>query len=67
MWGKTLTALVGPSGSGKTTITNLILRFWDIQEGSIVIGGHDIKEIPLKQLSDLISIVFQDVFLLIVL
>lgn len=60
---KTLTALVGPSGSGKTTITNLILRFWDIQEGSIVIGGHDIKEIPLKQLSDLISIVFQDVFL----
>lgn len=60
---KTLTALVGPSGSGKTTMINLILRFWDVQEGSIVIGGYDIKEMPLKQLSDIISIVFQDVFL----
>lgn len=60
---KTLTALVGPSGAGKTTITNLILRFWDVQEGSIFIGGHNIKDIPLNQLSDLISIVFQDVFL----
>lgn len=60
---KTLTALAGPSGSGKTTVTNLILRFWDIEKGSISIGGHDIREIPLEQLSKSVSIVFQDVFL----
>ena len=39
-----MTAIVGPSGGGKTTITRLIARFWDVQEGSITIGGHDVKE-----------------------
>ena len=42
-----MTAIVGPSGGGKTTITRLIARFWDVQEGSITIGGHDVKEFTL--------------------
>lgn len=57
------TALVGPSGSGKSTIARLISRFWDVSEGTISIGGVNIKEIPLKQLSGLISFVTQDNFL----
>ena len=40
----TITALVGPSGSGKSTIAQLIPRFWDVQEGSITIGGIDIRD-----------------------
>ena len=56
-------ALVGPSGGGKSTLAKLIARFWDVTEGSIKIGGVDIKDIPLKQLADNISFVSQDNFL----
>lgn len=60
---KKLTALVGPSGSGKTTVTRLISRFWDIESGSISIGGANIKDYPTDHLISNISIVFQDVYL----
>lgn len=60
---KNFTALVGPSGGGKSTIARLIARFWDVTEGSISIGGVNIREIPLEQLSDLVSFVTQDNFL----
>ncbi|RRD95747.1 ABC transporter ATP-binding protein [Clostridiales bacterium COT073_COT-073] len=58
---KTMTALVGESGSGKTTITNLLLRFYDVQKGKITLGGIDIRDIPYDELLDRISIVMQDV------
>ncbi len=58
-----MTALVGKSGSGKTTIANLIARFWDIQSGSIKIGGTDIKKMNFDSLLKNISMVFQDVYL----
>jgi ATP-binding cassette, subfamily B, bacterial IrtB/YbtQ len=58
-----MTALVGPSGSGKTTITNLIARFWDVNSGTIRIGGIDIREIPQEIWYNHISEVFQDVYL----
>ncbi len=57
------TALVGPSGGGKSTIVRLVARFWDVTSGSITLGGHDIRELPLKQLSREISFVTQDNFL----
>ncbi|MVB11805.1 putative multidrug export ATP-binding/permease protein [Caprobacter fermentans] len=57
------TALVGPSGGGKSTIAKLLARFWDVSGGSIEIGGKDIRQIPLKQLSEMISFVSQDNFL----
>ena len=57
------TALVGPSGGGKSTIARLAARFWDVTSGSITLGGHDIRELPLKQLSREISFVTQDNFL----
>jgi len=59
----TFTALVGPSGSGKSTLARLVARFWDVTSGKITIGGVDIKDIPIKQLSDLVSFVTQDNFL----
>lgn len=58
-----ITALVGPSGSGKSTIANLIPRFWDVNEGTIRIGGADIRNIPSETLMDQVSFVFQDTFL----
>lgn len=58
---KTMTALVGESGSGKTTITNLLLRFYDVHEGKITLGGTDIRDIPYDELLDRISIVMQNV------
>ena len=57
------TALVGPSGGGKSTIARLAARFWDVTDGSITLGGRDIRELPLKQLSREISFVTQDNFL----
>ena len=57
------TALVGPSGDGKSTIARLAARFWDVTGGSITLGGRDIRELPLKQLSREISFVTQDNFL----
>jgi ATP-binding cassette subfamily B protein len=58
-----ITALVGPSGSGKSTIAHLIPRFWDVQGGSITIGGIDIRELGTEKLMDTMSFVFQNSFL----
>ena len=60
---RSLTAIIGPSGSGKTTMTRLIARFWDVNEGSIHIGGRDIRSYDPDTVLALISIVFQDVYL----
>ena len=57
------TALVGPSGGGKSTVARLISRFWDVTSGGITIGGVNIREMPLSQLSEMISFVTQDNFL----
>lgn len=57
----TLTALVGSSGSGKTTITNLLLRFWDVIDGSIRIGDVDVRDMSYDELLGSISIVMQNV------
>ena len=59
----TTTAFVGPSGSGKSTIAKLIGGFWDVKQGSITLGGHDLKEIPLPQLYDQVAFVSQDNYL----
>lgn len=56
-------ALVGHSGAGKTTCANLLLRFWDVKEGSIKIGGIDIRQLPQEKLWDLVAVVSQDVYL----
>lgn len=56
-------ALVGPSGSGKTTLCNLLPRFYELQNGSITIDGHDIRDLTLESLRRNIGIVQQDVFL----
>lgn len=60
---KTSTAIVGPSGSGKSTICNLIARFYDVNSGSILVGGHNIKELTCDSLLSNISMVFQNVYL----
>ena len=57
------TALVGPSGGGKSTVAKLIVRFWDVSSGSITIGGVNVKDMPLSQLSEYVSFVTQDNFL----
>jgi len=59
----TVTALVGPSGAGKTTVARLIPRFWDVTEGRILIGGVDVRDLPLDVLMAQIAFVFQDTFL----
>ena len=59
----TTVAFVGPSGSGKSTLAKLIAGYWDSTEGNINIGGHNLKEIPLKQLYSLTAFVSQDNFL----
>ncbi|MBQ4497597.1 MAG: ABC transporter ATP-binding protein [Spirochaetaceae bacterium] len=56
-------ALVGPSGGGKSTIANLLARFWDVKSGSIKIRGTDIRNVPVANLMDNISMVFQRVYL----
>ena len=53
-------AFVGPSGGGKTTLASLIARFWDVKEGSISIGGVDVRRIDTKELMNQVSYVFQD-------
>ena len=55
--------MVGPSGGGKTTLCNLIARFWDVQGGRIIVGGHDVREYKLDSLMKNISMVFQSVYL----
>ena len=56
-------ALVGHTGSGKTTITNLLMRFYDVQRGSILLDGVDVREWDLKSLRENFAVVLQDVFL----
>lgn len=60
---KTTTAIVGPSGGGKTTLCNLIARFWDVDEGRVLLGGKDVREYTLDSLLANISMVFQKVYL----
>lgn len=57
------TALVGPSGGGKSTVAKLIARFWDVTDGSITIGGVDLRNMSLSQISEYVSFVAQDNFL----
>ncbi|HXJ65764.1 MAG TPA: ABC transporter ATP-binding protein, partial [Actinomycetota bacterium] len=58
-----LAALVGPSGAGKTTMTYLVPRLYDVQEGAVEIDGHDVREISLASLGDMIGIVTQETYL----
>jgi ATP-binding cassette subfamily B protein len=58
-----LVALVGPTGSGKTSITALVHRFYDVWEGQVKIGGHDVREVTLKSLGRNIAMVLQEPFL----
>lgn len=60
---KTSTAIVGPSGSGKTTICSLLARFYDVNDGSITVGGVDVREMTCESLLSNISMVFQNVYL----
>ena len=58
-----ITALVGPSGSGKSTVSRLIARFWDVDKGSVTIGGLNVKDLDPEHLMSYMSFVFQDVVL----
>jgi len=58
-----LVALVGPSGAGKTTLTTLLPRFYDPQEGRVLLDGHDVRDLTLESLRRHMGIVFQDTFL----
>lgn len=60
---KKMTAIVGPSGSGKTTLCSMIPRFWDVDAGSVSIGGVNVKDYTLNSLMKNVSIVFQNVYL----
>lgn len=60
---KTMTALVSPSGGGKSTVVNLLARFWDIEQGEILVRGKNIKDVSLAELMSQISMVFQRVYL----
>ena len=60
---KTTTAIVGPSGGGKTTLCNLIARFWDVDEGSVTLGGVNVKDYSMNSLMSNFSFVFQNVYL----
>lgn len=59
----TMYALVGRSGSGKSTMANLLARFWDTSGGSVLVRGLDVRDVPLAELMDNISMVFQQVYL----
>ena len=58
-----LVALVGPSGAGKTTITQLVTRMYDVQLGSVLVGGQDVRELSLQSLRDAVGVVTQDAHL----
>jgi ATP-binding cassette, subfamily B, bacterial len=58
-----LTALVGPSGAGKTTITQLVSRMYDPNDGAVLIGGHDVRDVTLDSLHDVVGVVTQDAHL----
>ncbi|MGC1751609.1 MAG: ABC transporter ATP-binding protein, partial [Trebonia sp.] len=58
-----LTALVGPSGAGKTTITQLVSRMYDPNDGAVLIGGHDLRDVTLDSLHDVVGVVTQDAHL----
>lgn len=60
---KTTTAIVGPSGGGKTTLCHLIARFWDVDQGSVTLGGTNLKEYSMDSLMKNFSFVFQNVYL----
>lgn len=56
-------AIVGPSGSGKSTLCELLMRFWDVDQGEITLAGQNIKSYPLNQLLDYFAMVFQETYL----
>lgn len=60
---RTTTAIVGPSGGGKTTLCHLIARFWDVDQGSITLGGEDVRNYSMDSLMKNFSFVFQNVYL----
>ena len=60
---KTTTAIVGPSGGGKTTLVNLLARFWDVDAGSVSLGGRNVKDYDMDSLMANFSFVFQNVYL----
>ena len=60
---RSMCAIVGPSGSGKTTIARLVARFWDVDSGTVRVGGVDVRDMPTAQLMEQLSMVFQDVYL----
>lgn len=60
---RTTTAIVGPSGSGKTTLTSLLSRFWDVDSGSVTLGGRDVRDYSMDSLMENFSFVFQNVYL----
>ena len=60
---KTTTAIVGPSGGGKTTLVNLLARFWDVDAGTVTLGGRNVKEYDMDSLMENFSFVFQNVYL----
>ena len=60
---KTTTAIVGPSGGGKTTLVNLLARFWDVDAGSVTLGGRNVKDYDMDSLMANFSFVFQNVYL----
>ena len=59
----TTVALIGPSGAGKTTVANLLLRFWDPEEGTVMLNGHDLRQYRLDDLRKHIALVAQDTYL----
>ena len=58
-----LTALVGPSGAGKTTITYLVPRLYDVEQGAVTIDGHDVRDVTLESLGEVIGVVTQETYL----
>ncbi len=59
----TMLAIVGPSGAGKTTIARLVARFWDVDDGAVLVGGVDVRDMSTATLMAHVALVFQDVYL----